>query len=155
MKLHRRVFVAGERVKRSVPVVQWIRHPSTKREIAGSSPVGDFSMFHRPFDHDMHDSAILGGPLVLGSSYRFDCIGACTKGQDAGNAAARHHAFLIEIYRDVANVESIIMIRARRRSSVREIDAKYQSAYAFDNHSLSVTSVWRVATWATGNADRA
>ena len=26
---------------RSVPVAQWIRHPPTKREIAGSSPVGD------------------------------------------------------------------------------------------------------------------
>ena len=34
--------MAAEKGSGNVPVAQSIRHPPTKREIAGSSPVGDF-----------------------------------------------------------------------------------------------------------------
>ena len=67
------VIVWGVLYSNNVLVAQWIRHPPTKREIAGSSPVEDFSFLFHPFllhyciysRYPFHcaPSTLLGDPL--------------------------------------------------------------------------------------------
>ena len=57
---------------RGVFVAQWIRHPPTKREIAGSSPVEDFCFFSSPFTplHMPPSRGLLCAPLSANASLR-------------------------------------------------------------------------------------